>query len=470
MFKKLRNRLTFIFTFLLMIFLLVFIGITYFTFSYSLYQGRYAQAMTLVRNELGDHPELFLEPGDLGTGIGIKYSDGTGKEHGEEGDEEDHGSDGKRLPGRDQKDLRLIDGDDIQIMTPTNSFYYLISREGRFLHGDESKHELRPLILKQLGGWIPQEEEYRIVELKRKDESVYYLMSGREVVHDGKKLGLVYAGVDVTAEKNALDRFIILLGGLSILFLLISYGFGQLMAGRAMRPIRQSFDRQREFVADASHELRTPLSVIQASLDVIEEEEKGKLSAFSHQVLQDMKDETRRMGRLTQDLLTLARADSGAMQLEKSTFDLAEMAKQVVRTFQPFASQKGILLSYQGVETLPIHADRERIHQLLTLLIDNGIKYTPEKGEVKLLLHVEGKGVRRRAVIAVKDTGIGIPTEKLSRIFDRFYRVDKARSREAGGSGLGLSIAKWIVASHGGEIGVESVEGEGTTFTVRLHF
>lgn len=479
MFGKLRHRLALLFTFLLMIFLFVFIGITYFTFSYSLYHDRYNQVMTLVRNELGDHPELYrpIEGSDKGLGEAKNEGYALQGEDGKERDTEDHGSDDQTesLPNTGKRsvtnheELRLINGDDIQITAPRDSFYYLFSKEGVFLHGDETKHELRFATIQKLQGWVPNDKEYRIFELDRKDENrLYYLVAGRVVEKSGERLGVVYAGVDVTTEKNALDRLMLLLAVLSLLFLLLSYGLGQFMAARAMRPIRKSYERQREFVADASHELRTPISVIQASLDVIESEEKERLSPFSQQVLQDVKEETRRMGRLTQDLLTLARADSGALQIIKSSFDLAEMGRQVVRTLRPMAGKKGIQLSYEGPDSYPFYADAERIRQLITILLDNGIKYTPDGGKVNLLIREEGRGGRRKLLIEVKDTGIGIPAEQLPRIFDRFYRVDKARSREEGGTGLGLSIAKWIVKAHEGEIHAASKIGEGSTFTAIL--
>ncbi|MBE3554048.1 MAG: hypothetical protein IMW85_03450 [Thermicanus sp.] len=409
MFRRLRHRLTLLFTFLLMIFLLAFMGITYFSFSYFLYHDRYVQVMGLVRNELGDHSELFVTgaegKSDHGMGKGISNGKetvtGVKGEENEDVDEREGSVSSDETPkGEDHRELRLINGDEIRLSTPSNSFYYLFSEEGRFLHGDESLHELRKEIFKKLNGWVPREEEYRVMDFRRGEgEPLHFLVGGREVIQEGKSLGLVYAGVDITPEKNALDRLMVLLGGLSLLFLLISYILGQFMAGRAMRPIHQSFQRQREFVADASHELRSPLSVLQASLDVIEAEEGEKFSPFSRQILQDMKDETRRMGRLTQDLLTLARADSDAIQLEKTDFNLAEMGRSVIRTFQSMAKQKEIVLDFQGPGSLLLYADAERIRQLLTILLDNAVKYTPKQGKVHLQMEESGRGVRRKVVI-----------------------------------------------------------------------
>nr|WP_243237189.1 ATP-binding protein [Heliobacterium chlorum] len=235
-----------------------------------------------------------------------------------------------------------------------------------------------------------------------------------------------------------------------------------------MVPIVQSFTRQREFVADASHELRTPLSVLHSSIEVIEADDRRNLSEFSQQVLSDMKDEVRRMTRLVGDLLTLARADSGNLELLRETFDLRSLIDQILRTFQHQATSKGVALEAEGLPTIPIWGDRERIAQLLFILVDNAVKYTPIGGKITLSLAVAKQTKGQQVRVIVQDSGIGIPLNDQPRIFDRFYRVDKGRSRQMGGTGLGLSIARWIVEAHGGTIQVESTPGRGSTFSVSL--
>jgi signal transduction histidine kinase len=234
-----------------------------------------------------------------------------------------------------------------------------------------------------------------------------------------------------------------------------------------MEPIKQTFERQREFLADASHELRTPLSVLLSSVDAVQSDDANVMSPFAHQVLVDMKDEIKKMSKIVGDLLTLARAENSQFNLMKEQFDLGPDVRQIIRTLNPMAQAKQITLKTEIMDNLLIYADRERIAQLFLILLDNAIKYTPNGGIVELsvrLTEVDSKELR----ISVRDNGIGIASEEQARIFERFYRVDKTRSREMGGSGLGLAIAKWIAEIHGGSIKVNSQPGAGSEFVVSL--
>jgi signal transduction histidine kinase len=182
-----------------------------------------------------------------------------------------------------------------------------------------------------------------------------------------------------------------------------------------------------------------------------------------------MQDETKRMAGMVQHLLTLARMDSGALEIYRESFDLVPVLCATVRKGKNIAINKGIVIHTEiPVSSQLIYADKERITQLLHILLDNAVKYTPNGGEVSVgmsVIHHKGKKLLE---IIVKDTGIGIPEKELPYIFERFYRVDKARSREAGGTGLGLSIARWIVEAHRGTIQVQSQPGQGSRFIVHL--
>ncbi|MGZ4106095.1 MAG: sensor histidine kinase, partial [Tumebacillaceae bacterium] len=185
-------------------------------------------------------------------------------------------------------------------------------------------------------------------------------------------------------------------------------------------------------------------------------------------VLLDMKDEVDRMSKLVADLLTLARSDSGQVELITEAFDVVAMAAQLERSFQHLTVPRGIVLKLDSEETLTVYGDKERLQQLLYILLDNAIKFMSHPGNVMLSLHKEREDQQDVLLIRVQDEGIGIDPEQQRRIFDRFYRGDKIRSREIGGTGLGLAIAKWIVEAHRGTISVTSTLGEGSTFTVRL--
>ena len=280
--------------------------------------------------------------------------------------------------------------------------------------------------------------------------------------------GRLWGGVIIGRDLAEYDHFVVsLLHTLLLsllLFPLLSGFIGYFAAGRAMKPIHRFFEAQRRFVADASHELRTPLSVIQASLDVVEKEDGGRLSPLSRQIFDDLKDETRRMARLAGNLLTLAQADAGGLQMVRESFGILPMAEAVVRTMQSLAESKEVSLKLDASENIDLSADRDRIIQLLMILVDNGIKFTPPGGTVRLSFERQGEDV----LLSVADTGIGLSAEDRRKIFERFYRVDKARSREEGGAGLGLSIAAWIVDVHGGKIEVLPRESGGSEFRVIL--
>ena len=171
------------------------------------------------------------------------------------------------------------------------------------------------------------------------------------------------------------------------------------------------------------------------------------------------------MTRLVSDLLLVARSDNKALKLKLQKFDAAELLSQTARLMQPLADKKHIALDIRNCDAHVIQADEQKIKQLMLILVDNAVKYTPDGGEVHVGFEKAPQG---RVRFFVQDTGIGIAKEDQRRIFDRFYRVDKARSREMGGNGLGLSIAQEIVNLHQGSIEVTSTLGKGTRFTVEL--
>lgn len=226
---------------------------------------------------------------------------------------------------------------------------------------------------------------------------------------------------------------------------------------QTLERLERLFRSQQRFLADVSHELRTPLTSVRGNLDLMRRF--GEYDAESMLVIQD---EMERMSRLLGDLLLLARADTGGLPLRHEPVELDNILFEVYRQVSRIA--KPVAVELTAVDQATILGDEDRLKQLLLNLVDNGIKYTQPGGAVRLSLAKDGGW----AQLTVSDTGIGIPAEDLPHIFDRFYRVDKARGRAQGGSGLGLAIAKWIVQAHGGAIKVESIVGQGTTFVVTL--
>ena len=244
---------------------------------------------------------------------------------------------------------------------------------------------------------------------------------------------------------------------------------GWLLSGLAMAPVRQSYQQLKQFTADASHELRNPIAVIQTNVQVALADPEPD-AVFQHSQLQVVERLTRRLGRLVDNLLFLARQDGGLIPMQWEELDLHKLLSDVVEEQALIAQGQGLKLVYQGADSQPltITGDRDQLLRLFTNLISNAIQYTPE-GSVTVDLDSTHWQGREAYQVTVCDTGIGISKELQSQVFDRFYRVDKARSRRDGtGSGLGLAIAKAIINNHQGHIQLDSQVGKGTTIRATL--
>jgi heavy metal sensor kinase len=226
--------------------------------------------------------------------------------------------------------------------------------------------------------------------------------------------------------------------------------------------LERSFVEIRRFTADASHELRTPLTIIRTATEVALDKH---LSSDEHRdLLGGILEECERLTYLIEQLLALAREDAGAGATVLQALDLSSLVQQVVEDMRPLAEARGLALEVAVDSSLTLCGNELRLRQVCYNLLDNSIKYTPSGGKVTLRAERNDQA----AIITIQDTGIGIPPEHLPFVFDRFYRVDKARSRAEGGTGLGLSIAQSIIAAHGGRIELASTPGQGTTCTVAL--
>lgn len=221
---------------------------------------------------------------------------------------------------------------------------------------------------------------------------------------------------------------------------------------------------RRDFVSNVSHELKTPLAAIQALVEtLLDDEEMDRETARGF--LARIEKQSERLNAIVLDLLSLSRLESEAHRVERSPVDLREVIRACLDMQQTVAGKRSIAITSALPESeVRVLADVESMQQLLGNLLDNALKYTPEGGRVEIRLTTQ----KSRAIVEVQDTGVGIPPEHLHRIFERFYRVDRARSREVGGTGLGLAIVKHIALAHGGIVDVQSNPGKGSTFTVRL--
>lgn len=270
---------------------------------------------------------------------------------------------------------------------------------------------------------------------------------------------------------NLEDYYDMAVDGMYFLFLLcavcimLAAGGGYYMAAKNIKPLEILFAREHEFAADASHELRTPLTVLSLGVESLQNDDESKLSGFAQEVLRDMQHETKYMSRLIEALLTLARGDEENTPLARAKVDLTEVAVKVCNKMRPLAAKKGLGLEYAAGDAPQVFilGDKNKMEQLLIIFIDNAIKYS-ESGTITVTVDADSM----HAVIKVMDEGIGISESDAQKIFERFYRVDKARSRAAGGFGLGLNIARIIVVRHGGTVSVKPRSPHGSIFTVRL--
>jgi two-component system, OmpR family, manganese sensing sensor histidine kinase len=265
------------------------------------------------------------------------------------------------------------------------------------------------------------------------------------------------------------------------LMVLVVGAIGWFLSGLAMEPVRESYQRLKQFTADASHELRNPIATIQTNVQVALADPEPDLAMQQHQ-LQVIERLTRRLGRLVDALLFLARQDSGMVQPGFATVVLDTLLQDVLEEQQAIATEKEITLELNiaPAETeggFKVWGDRDQLARLLTNLVDNAVQYTPPGGQVQVSLQRTGRVHAPQLQMTVKDTGIGIPETAIPHLFDRFYQVDPARSRNKGevlnlttatGSGLGLAIAQAIVENHQGQIQIESELNQGTVVSVTL--
>lgn len=276
--------------------------------------------------------------------------------------------------------------------------------------------------------------------------------------------GLDYTRIvflDITNSVKILRTLLVTLGGVGFAVLLALFLISYRFAIRAVRPIEENYNSQKQFIADASHELRTPLAVISANVDAItasgEETVDSQKEWFGY-----IRSELKRTGKLVDDLLYLAKSENIRSE-GNLPFDFSVVCETACASMEAVLYDSGKSMETDIAKGIIVNADREKITGLLYIMLDNAGKYTPKGGTIKVTLVPENE----KALLRVMNSGEGIPEEDLPKIFDRFYRSDSSRSTETGGSGLGLSIAKTIVENSGGTISAESANGV-TTFTVRL--
>jgi signal transduction histidine kinase len=277
--------------------------------------------------------------------------------------------------------------------------------------------------------------------------------------HEHQLVGAVQVAKPISWIGDTLERLKRLLAIASAVAMVLGALVALLMASKSLGPIRAAFQKQRDFVADASHELRTPLTLIRTNAEAwLRRSSGGPGAVYARNVV----DETDQLSAIVRDLTTLALADARQLRIDRKPVEVSSTLRALIEQFEPVAEQRGVTIQPELDGGVTVQADPSRLRQLFLILLDNAVRYSPDGGAVT----VGVASHNGRVAVTVVDRGIGISSKDLPHIFERFYRADKARSRESGGSGLGLAIAKWIADVHKGDIEVRSTPGTGTTVTV----
>lgn len=347
----------------------------------------------------------------------------------------------------------------------TFSIYAILSTQGELVYWKSKDSQNEEELLK-LGSEIEHNERPEVIELQTAPK-MYFLMSKNEILIQDQLLGYYFVGKDVTIAYETMNNLVKILLTSFVLGLFISVLLGYLVAGWTIAPIKRAYESKQDFLANVSHELRTPLSVILLSTETLAGDIDTK-QEFQHEIVGDIKEETIKMSDLIEQLLLLSRSDSHKLITSKESFNFTELVRRELSSYRTIATAKGVTIEEQLQEHVSYYGDKKLLNLVVSVLLDNSIKYNREQGKVWVTLKASEKKGASSVILTVRDMGIGIPEKEYEHIFERFYRLENSRSKKTGGYGLGLSIAKEIVELHQGKIEVQSKVGEGTEFVVHL--
>jgi signal transduction histidine kinase len=338
-------------------------------------------------------------------------------------------------------------------------------------------------------GWVALEPDGRVIDRDRaapslglphpelardaleEEDAVFATIRGENGSVRAVSMPMYEAG-----EVSGVIQYARSLGGIQetvrgLVLVLLPLGLGALgltavaglyMAGRAVRPVREAFDRQRAFIADASHELKTPLTLIRIDTEVLQS---ALQNSDDRELANEVLAETDRMSAILSDLLTMARLDAGVLDMARKPFDLSNLLMEEAERFKLRATRKGVQLEVLAPDELLASGDPARTGQILAALLDNALRFTPPGGSVE----VTARKQDGRVEATVTDTGPGVPPEHLPHIFERFYRAEAARSRaDGGGTGIGLAIAQDLARAQEGDLEAENAKDGGAVFRLKL--
>lgn len=265
--------------------------------------------------------------------------------------------------------------------------------------------------------------------------------------------------LDCGRKLDSFRNFLLTSVGISLTGYIVVFALIAFFSNRIIRPISESYEKQKQFITDAGHEIKTPLTIINADVDVLE------MEFGENEWLEDIQKQAKRLAALTNDLIYLARMEESADTMQMIEFPFSDVVEEAAASFQSLAQTQNKAFQYTIQPMLALKGNEKAIHQLINILLDNALKYSPEGGTVSLILEKQNKLL----LLSVSNTTVNfIPKEKLSMLFERFYRMDSSRNSETGGYGIGLSVAKAIVAAHNGKIQASTENGNSLKITVRL--
>lgn len=382
-------------------------------------------------------------------------------------------------------------------MAPAGTRYRIAGADGHWIYESPGT-----------SGWYPSPDSLSPMTSKGKAQTIHDGSMPVRILSAPVPMGIIQIGIPIDEFYEMLDAFTWTCILASPLLLLLAAAGGYWMSRRALAPVDRitrtageiearnlsqrlplrgtmdeldrlsatlnsmfarleaAFQRMAQFTADASHELRTPVAIIRTTAEVARSRPRSEEEYA--RVLDRILLESERTTALIEDLMLLARADAGADGIQFEPVNVANAVRESLQEARVLADAGKVRMEADLSTECIVSGDFQALRRLFLILVDNAIKYTPPGGEVRVHIKVEHNPPSPAAVIAVRDTGIGISAEDLPHIFERFYRTAKDRSRKTGGAGLGLSIARWIAAKHGGEISVESVVGAGSVFRMKL--
>ena len=355
----------------------------------------------------------------------------------------------------------LLNGENREVLaTGSDEFGWVaLELDGQVLDSDAAAPSLG-LPSSELAERALQEDDMVSATIQGLDGSVR-AVSMPMYEESGEVIGVIQYARSLRGVYEEINQLILVLLPLTLGALGLSAIGGAYMAGRAVRPVREAFERQRSFIADASHELKTPLTLIRADAEVLL---RGLTNPDDKELADDVLAESDKMTAVLSDLLLIARLDAEKLTVRQEPFDLAGVISETVDRFVARAASEGVQLEARAPGKLRVRGDSERAAQILSILLDNALRHTPPEGSVSVVGHARDGFVEAD----VEDTGPGISPEHLPHVFERFYRVDTARSRSSGGTGLGLAIARDLARAQNGDLEAENAEDGGAVFRLKL--